>query len=55
MKMHLNEMNKHSEVNKKKKKEVMRKIKDINYYFHHITKNAGRGVNGSLKTLHEKM
>ena len=49
-------MNEDSEVNRNNEKEEMRKIKrkKRNHDFHHMTKDAGRGVNRSLKKLHEK-
>ena len=39
-----------------RKKEVLRKIKKEqtrNHDFHYMTKHVGKGVNGSLKFLHE--
>ena len=55
--MHPHKMIEESEVNRKKKKEVLRKIKKEktrNHDFYCTTKHAGRGVNGSLKCLMKK-
>ena len=57
MEMHPNGIKEDSEVNRKYKKELIRKIKKEktrNNDFHFITKHVGRGVNVSLKILHEK-
>ena len=57
MKMHPNEIDEDSAANRRKKKEVLRNIQKEqtrNDDFHCITKHVGKGVNGSIKTLHEK-
>ena len=57
MEMHPNEIDEDSAANRRKKKEVLRKIKKEqtrNHEFHYMTKHVGKGVNGSLKILHEK-
>ena len=57
MEMHPNEIDEDSAANRRKKKEVLRKIKKEqtrNHEFHYITKHLGKGVNVSLKILHEK-
>ena len=53
MEIYPNEMNEDSEVNKKEESSSAKK-KNRNHNFHCVAKNAGRGVNGSLKTLNEK-
>ena len=57
MEMHPNEIDDESASSRRKKKEVLRKIKKEqtrNHDFHYMTKHVGKGVNGSLKILHEK-
>ena len=56
MEMHPNEIDEDSAVNRRKTKEVLRKIKKEqtrNHDFHYITKHVKKGVNYSLKILHE--
>ena len=56
MEIHPKDIKEDTEVKRKRKKEVMRKIKKEktrNHDFHCITNHVGRGVNGSLKTIHE--
>ena len=57
MEMHPNESDEDSAANRKKEKEVLRKIQKEqtrNHDFHYITKHVVKGVNGSLKILQEK-
>jgi len=57
MEMHPNEIDDESAASRRKKKEVLRKIKKEqtrNHDFHYMTKHVGKGVNGSLEFLHEK-
>ena len=55
--MHPNEIDDESAASRKKKKEVLRKIKKEqtgNHDFHYMRKHVGKGTNGSLKILHKK-